>query len=512
MARAPAAAVTVETEAPTEPAPHRRPRRRIAPGTLVVVGVFVLVQVVYRATGGGFTTAALRTSWQLLDLHRLTADPFGSVALLHIQPPAFNLFVGVVERWSPLSAAFTYQVLYLACGLVLLLTLRALLVELGCSELGATVGTVVVALDPVLLSYMNSATYELPVATLLVVSGWCCARYARTRSTGHLVGFVAAITAAALTRALLHPVWLVAAVVLVVASVRPRAGWRAVGVAVAIPLVLVGGWIVKNQLLFDEPNLSSILGGNLARGVIAPMPRTAVDALVRDGSITPAARVRAFSPYAAYQPAIGPCRTHWTPTVVRALVKANGISNFNSVCFLRVYRQEQHNALVLLREHPGDYLGTRYAPASIHFTHDLAPDRFRANTTLRVLTDVWNPVLLRLGVTVHDTGWTNNLIPGAPPPTIPMSLTLVVATLFVLGLGGAAFARLVRSRARPGDLARTYLAATVAFVALVSIATEYGENGRFRFLVDPIVIGLAVAQVVTYVGEWRRHRAGAATA
>ena len=130
------------------------------------------------------------------------------MALLHIQPPAFNLFVGIVERWSPLSAAFTYQVLYLACGLVLLLTLRALLVELGCSELAATVGTVVVALDPVLLSYENTATYELPVATLLVVSGWCCARYARTRSTGHLVGFVAAITAAALTRALLHPLWL----------------------------------------------------------------------------------------------------------------------------------------------------------------------------------------------------------------------------------------------------------------------------------------------------------------
>ena len=68
----------------------------------------------------------------------------------------------------------------------------------------------------------------------------------------------------------------------------------------------------------------------------------------------------AFSAYSAYQPGIGPCRTHWTPTVVRALVKEDGISNFNAVCFLRVYRQEQHNALVLLRERPGDYLGTRY--------------------------------------------------------------------------------------------------------------------------------------------------------
>ncbi len=503
--------MTVETAAPTEPpaepaaATPRRPR--VATGTLVVIGVWLVVRVAYWATGGGFTTAALRTSWQLLDLHRLTADPFGSVALLHIQPPAFNLFVGIVERWSPAPAAVSYQVLYAACGLTLLLVLRALLVELGCSELAATVGAVVVALDPVLLSYENTVTYELPVATLLVVSGWCCARYARTRSTAHLVGFVAAITAAALTRALLHPLWLVAVFVFVVLAVRPRTGWRAIGAALAIPVVLVGGWILKNQVLFDEPTMSSILGGNLARGVIAPMPSSAVDALIRDGTLTPAARVRAFSSYAAYQPAIGPCRTHWTPTVVRALVKEDGISNFNAVCFLRVYRQEQHNALALLRERPGDYVGTRYAPFAIHFFHDLAPDRYHDNTTLRGLTDVWNPLLVRLGITVHDSGWTNNLIPRAPPPTIPASLTLVAATLFVLGLGATAGARVVRRRARPGDVARAYLAFTVAFVALVSIATEYGENGRFRFLVDPIVIGLAVAQVVTFAQTRSRRPA-----
>ena len=216
--------MTVETAAPIAPPTRTRRPTRVAPGVLVVVGVFVVVHVAYWISGGGFTTAALRDSWQLLDLHRLTADPFGSVALLHIQPPAFNLFVGIVERWSPASAAVTYQVLYAACGLTLLLTLRALLVELGCSELAATVGTVVVALDPVLLSYENTVTYELPTATLLVVSGWCCARYARTRSTASLVGFVAAITAAALTRALLHPLWVLAALALVIVAVHRAPG------------------------------------------------------------------------------------------------------------------------------------------------------------------------------------------------------------------------------------------------------------------------------------------------
>ena len=49
-------------------------------------------------------------------------------------------------------------------------------------------------------------------------------------------------------------------------------------------------------------------------------------------------------------------------------------------------------------------------------------------------------------------------------------------------------------------------AVTVVFVALVSIATEFGENFRFRFLVDPLVIGLAVGETVTWIGRrgWRR--------
>lgn len=486
-------------------ASHRAGARRARTGVVVVIGVFAAVHVVYWATGGGLATAELHSSWQLLDLHPLRADPFGSVALLHIQPPLFNLFVGVVERWSPLAAAFTYQLLYLACGLTLVLALRALLVEIGCSELGATAGAVVVALDPTVLSYENTVTYELPVATALVLTAWLGARFVRTRRTRVLVGFVLAATFATLTRALLHPVWLLAVIAIVLMAARPTAGWRAVVGVCAIPVVLVGGWVVKNQVLFDEPSLSSMLGSNLARGVIAPMPRTVVDRLVREGTLTPAARVRAFSPYTAYQPALGPCRTAWTEPVVRALVKRDGISNFNAVCFLRAYHQEQHNAIVLLRERPGDYLGTRYAPAALHFSHDLGPgvESFRSNPVYRGLLRVWNPLLLRADVTVHDRGWTNPVIPNAPQPIVPVSITLLAATLFVLALGAVAAVRLLRrgDPSRAPDAGRVLIAVTVGFVAVVSILTEYGENGRFRFLVDPLVIGVSIGVVVTAVGR-----------
>jgi hypothetical protein len=41
----------------------------------------------------------------------------------------------------------------------------------------------------------------------------------------------------------------------------------------------------------------------------------------------------------------------------------------------------------------------------------------------------------------------------------------------------------------------------VLFVLVVSVATEYGENGRFRFLVDPFVLGIATALAVDTVAR-----------
>ena len=269
--------------------------RVVQSGTWVVVGVFAVVRATYFFTGGGMATSLLQTSWQLLDLKQLRHDPFGSVWLLHIQPPLFNLFVGGVERWGPIDPGGVYKVLYLLCGLVLVVSLRALLLELGWSSLASTIGAAVVAASPVLLSYENTITYELPVATAIVVAGLWCVRYVRTRRTKPLVILAAALTFATMTRALMHPLWLVGVLAFVLIVAHPERGWRAVVAGFAIPLVFAGGWMLKNEILFGEPNLSSWLGDNLARGVIAPMPKHEIKRLVRDDTLTHAALVRGFA-------------------------------------------------------------------------------------------------------------------------------------------------------------------------------------------------------------------------
>ena len=482
--------------------------RRPSTGVIVVIAAFLAVRIAYWVTGGGFSTTALADSWQLLDLHQLVDHPFQSVWLLHTQPPLFNLFVGTVLRWSPLPSALTFQLVYFGLSLVLVVALRVLLIELGFAAFAATAGAVVVACDPGLLSYENAITYELPVAALLVVSGLLCARYARTRRARTLIALVSVMTVIVMTRALLHPVWLGATVTLIVIAVRPRVGILRAAAVIAIPVFVVGGWIVKNQVEFGEPNLSSWLGMNLARGVIAPMPKQDIEQLIRQGTLSRAARVPAFSPYAAYASTVGRCHTDRTEPVLRALRKRNGQSNFDAFCFLRVYRDGQHNAFAAIRERPGAYLAGRRASATAHFWFELGPglEPFRGNSVLRGLKDIYDVPMVSVSVAIHDRDWTNRLIPSDPAPAIPLSITLVLATVFVVGRAAFGAVRVLRRRARRGDLAWTYLGFTVAFVTAVSIATEYGENSRFRFLVDPILIGVLVAAVVDGATRLRARR------
>ena len=112
------AEVTATTpEAETNRGFVARFRHRPARGAVVAVAVFLAIRIAYWVAGGGLSTAAIGTSWQLLDAHQLAAHPLQSLTVLHIQPPLFNLFVGAVLRWSPLSAGMMSKASSASSGL-----------------------------------------------------------------------------------------------------------------------------------------------------------------------------------------------------------------------------------------------------------------------------------------------------------------------------------------------------------------------------------------------------------
>ncbi len=444
-------------------------------------------------TGGRFSTSLLDLQPQLLDQVQLRAHPFGAAWHTQIQPPLYNLLVGSVLRWSPWPPGFSFQVLWVAAGAVTTVALYGFLLEVGAGWRLAAAATVLAAvLNPYLLTFEHTLTYEAPVTALVTVSALAVARYARTGSVAAFAGFAAAATATVLTRTLFHPLWLVVVLAGLLLLRPPEVDWRRPAGVAGMAVVLVGIVVVQNHALSGSWGLSSFFGMNLQRSVIGPLPPSTVDRLVADKSLSPEAQVDPFAPYASYRPQFGPCRRSSDDPVLASPTKRAGFANFNADCYLPVYRQAQEDALAALRAEPGRYLANRVTAASIFLNQQEGIGAQSPVTTgLRWGYDV---ALLAVPHRLDMRGWQSS--PGGLKGLdLKVSVTAALAVAVALALGARSAWRVATGRAGPADVALLYVGFTTLFVLAVGLTTELGENGRFRLLLDPLLLGLLTVTV-----------------
>jgi hypothetical protein len=106
-----------------------------------------------------------------------------------------------------------------------------------------------------------------------------------------------------------------------------------------------------------------------------------------------------------------------------------------------------------------------------------------------------------------NAGWWIPI--GTPGGRWRISLTIVAATLATVLAGALAAWRIARRRVRPNDAALAVIGFTVLTVTLVGNVFEIGENNRFRFVVEPITLVVAVwlvTRAVQLVVARRRAR------
>jgi hypothetical protein len=490
------------------------PRRRggVAVGRAIVVAVVAAAGRGLVQRGRGVSGTELATSWQLVDLDTLGSDPLGSVWYLHTQPPLHNLLVGLIA-WLPVPLAGTLFALYLACLAVTGLLLQDLLLGMRRGEGGIhpTVAGAVAALAlvaPALLSSIRLGSYEVPVAMLLVATLWAGQRLLRSTSAravgGWLIAISALLTLACLTRSLLHPLWVFGALGLLLLACR------AVVAAALLPLVLVGGWTVKNQALFGEPTLSSWLGFNLQRGVTAPMAFDDVKRDVADGAVSPLAGRYPWGFLDQYADVAGRCTPRHDHPAVAAPTKVTDsgtVANYNHECYLPLYGRAQDDALTLARRHPGRYLRTRASALTLSATSEQCGEERRCTW----MDGLYRPLLVPVDAEVPMGDWNLPLL-GTLVTTMDVrpSLTLALALVVVLARGAVATVRIVRgSRPSSGgdrdvadELVWALVAWTVVWVVLAGDLVEIGENGRFRAVLDPLLVALPLAAALARARTW----------
>jgi hypothetical protein len=477
----------------------------------VLAVAFVASRAAYKAAGVVFNAAFLPLAQQHLELRHLEDRLLESLWYQHTQPPLFNLLLGLALK-SPLPFEATLHAFYLGLGAALLGLSYVLLRDLAVSRWWAVGAAIVLCCGPTVVLYEHWPSYEYPLAVLVTGLAVASLRWARTGATRWLAAAVGLAAACTLTRVLFNPAWFALLVALLLVARRPAGReWRAAGVVVALPTVLILGLMAKNLVLFDTPLFSSWGGWNLQRVTVDELPDGRLEELIADGTLTPMARIPVQLSLESYAAETEPCvPAHPDVPVLAEERKSNGWENFNHECYLPITSEALDNAIAAGLAEPRNTARVWVAsfqiwgePASLYaFVYDNRLQVETLDTWYRqlVLLDVpWDPPVQT------DAAWYLPL--GTPGGDWRFSLSILLGTLLAVALGGRSAWRIVRGRGSARDTQLAVIGLTVLTVTLTGNLLEIGENNRFRFVVEPVTLIVLFATLAQLGRKTRRKAA-----
>ena len=262
--------------------------RQATPGVLVALVLWLITVLRWRA--GDYVQQEMDALWQSAGREYLSADPFATLRVLHIQPPGMNALFALDLALTPTSHAFLLGVNLLAMLATIVLIVDTVRRFGAPSWLSMTAG-IAYALLPSTVIYSQWAYSVSLIALLGVTAIWGIA-FMRVHPTAGAMVSTSAMALAVLTRpsytTVLFLVWLALVVVLLVRSHGTR---RWLGVA---SMAGVGAVVVSVQLhylvSFGLPTMSSWSGENLAKALSTSQSLSVTDGARRAISEDPCQR------------------------------------------------------------------------------------------------------------------------------------------------------------------------------------------------------------------------------
>ncbi|MDP8975713.1 MAG: glycosyltransferase family 39 protein [Actinomycetota bacterium] len=487
---------------------------------LLIVLIFVVSRFAFRQAGVARDGRPLNDAFQLLDRGHLQNDMLESLANLHVQPPLFNLFVGLgLQAPQSLELRF-FRYTYLAFGLAMALALYAVLRRVG---LGPKVGVALTAafmLNPSVFLYENWLHYDYPVTLLLCLATLALLRYEDRHRPKDAAIFLVLLAAVVLTRSLFHLVWFGAWAVFMVFH-RRHSDWRKVAAAAAVPLLIVVAVQANIYRVSGTLTSSTSLGGmSLAKMTVFQLSGSERQRLVAEGKLSALSLVDPFSPLSSYQ-GLAPAHERTGVGVLDEELKAVYFNppsasayrqNFNNLTYVDLSNRYLKDAVEVLRTRPGAYLKAVavaydifFRPTSDFFT--LYENRQRVGG----LENLYNVGVY--GVVSGGPGpsqFPDHRVKGyGHEPGRRAWLAIVAYPVAILWGAWALWSRRRLDHLRPPPLVLAFLWSTILYVMVVGNALEVGENNRFRLYTEPLMIVLLAGLVVSWLVGRRQASDGA---
>ena len=427
--------------------------------------------------------------WQTLPMQFLKESPVESFLYCHSQPPMLNAVGLAVRRLfglgRHLSATHSLQMVLgaFACAMA-----YSLLRHLTGKPVLSFAVAILLALAPAMFLYEAFLLYTLLIAFFLMLFLYGLVRAARSHRLRDLLFCTLALNCLMLTQTSFHPLLLVP--FLAMGAVLAGERWRRFLGWSLLASTLTLGWYAKNQAVFGFFGASSWMGSNFWRIASANYTEGELRGFRDQGLLDPAAAERGcfdrpskFVPYGFDQ-------TSDVPVLSQ--------DDYNNINMIAISRMHGRNAIRLILHDPRHYLANVaeaygfFCKPSFH-TRPLSVNANRLPAPIRDLSLLDGRRLLARANERWGTHWT--------------SLYQFLIPLLLLAYAGRAFwlcrlswrSWVALVRLYPVEAAMWFL---VLYLTSVSIFFEHGENCRFKFPLEPVIVCMAVA--IPFGRLWRR--------
>lgn len=443
---------------------------------------FILSRILFYLIGMRFDASPLSWFYQFLDPVDIKTDLLRSIFYLHIQPPLFNLLLGIVLNLSLKNSILIFHSIYLLSGLIMALILYKLLIELNISKVISLILCIFFTSSPPVILYENWLFYEYPSALLLLTSSYLLYHYLKNKKFTSLFLFFLCISVQILLRTIFHLLWFVITLVWLIISLRND--FKKILIACSIPFILVFSSYLKNYLIFKQFNLSSWFGMNLIK-MTWTIPSLKITKLVENKKISDIALLYPFRNPEDYQK-FANFDTTTGISVLDKKYKESGAVNFNHISYITISEEYNKVAKYLILKYPQYYL-ISVAKAFYAYLKPCSDSTIITGNNRNVIKSylhfyeyyLLGGFLIKFWNKIYTNQFNEKDI-------IYVNLLYIfIPVIYLWGIFLLCRRKNLLNLAKQQKILLTYIILNIAYVTIIGNFTETGENMRFRFLLLP---------------------------
>jgi len=408
--------------------------------------------------------------WQTLSLHDLNDNLLKSLWYFHAQPPLFNIYGFIMHKIAGIAQLQAMQYFQIMLGGIMSAIIYFILLSIVKKRIFAFVLALVISLNPSMFLYEAFLLYSLPVAFLVILSLFFLAKYDKSKLLIYLVMFVVTLNVLILTRGLFNLIILIPFILF--GAILANEKWKKFLLYACIISSISFGWYLKNYNEFGFFGASSWMGSNLWRNVSQNYSKNELKAFYKNDVIEEGAVCKKYfdSPttYAEYG------------FDLHSEIKVLNADDYNNINMIAISQMYLESAKNLIRVDPMHYLNNCTEAYGRFCQPSFSTGFVTRNAAL---------------IPRHTQAWAwmqgRQLFHGEPKWLSSFYALLIpfciihfcVRLLFGIGADPRKFIAYVQQNSLP-----TAMIFYISYVSLVSSLFEYGENCRFKFSVESLIL------------------------